>query len=413
MNLKSIVLPILLATFFTAGAQKTDTTFKDFAEKQAALFTKAYQARDLKTYHRLLNDWSKRFDDLPKEEKGQFSHYNINALYNLACTYALLGNKPQALDYLEKSIQNGYTNYQHIQSDTDLDNLRSEARYTSILNPLRETGDYLYILKKAGTYNHNDNRPIPAFTYQTSSAPELVALKKAFNLDSIAGTGNETSKVLNLLNWVHELIPHDGNHENPVVKNAMNMIAICKKDERGLNCRGLATVLNEAYLAAGFKSRLVTCLPKDSLGIDPDCHVINMVYLPSAKKWVWVDPTNDAYVMNEKGELLGIADVRKAIIEDRALILNPTANWNHKESTTKENYLYRYMAKNLYILQCPVNSAYDIETPADGKTVEYIQLNPLDYFKQTPDRSQRTSKQSGTTYVFYNTNNPDAFFQIP
>ena len=171
MNLKSNILPILLAMFFTADAQKTDTTFKDFAERHAALFTKAYQSRDLKTYHLLLDDWSKRFNNLPKEEKGKFSHYNINALYNLSCTYALLGNKSKALDYLEKSIQNGYTNYQHIQSDTDLDNLRAEPRYGPIINPLRETGDYLYILKKAGAYNRNDNRPVPTFTYQSPSAP--------------------------------------------------------------------------------------------------------------------------------------------------------------------------------------------------------------------------------------------------
>ncbi len=79
------------------------------------------------------------------------------------------------------------------------------------------------------------------------------------------------------------------------------MIAVCRKDNRGLNCRGLATVLNECYLAMGFSSRLVFRLPKDSLGVDPDCHVINMVFVPSLKKWIWTDPTNDAYVMNERG----------------------------------------------------------------------------------------------------------------
>jgi hypothetical protein len=413
MYLKAIILSVVMLASIMADAQKKELPFKDFADQQSALFTKAYKSRDVKAYHVLLDEWNKKYNSLTKEEKGKFTQYNINALYNLSCTYALLGNVTKALDYLEISIQSGYSNYQHIQTDTDLDTLRSEQRYISVVKPLRETGDYLYILKKAGSYNYKDDRPVPQFTYQSATAPELVALRKAFNLDSIAGTGNEISRVLNLLHWIHELIPHDGNHENPAVKNAMSMIAICKKDDRGLNCRGLATVLNEAYLAIGFKSRLVTCLPKDSLGVDPDCHVINMVYVPSVKNWVWVDPTNDAYVMNEMGEVLGIQEVRKAIIDDTPLILNPTANWNHKESTIKENYLYRYMAKNLYILQCPVSSAYDIETPGKGKTIEYIQLNPLDYFRQTPDRSQRTSEQSGTTYIFYNTNNPDAFFQTP
>jgi hypothetical protein len=413
MFLKSTVLISLLVVSICVTAQQINTTFRQFAEKQSGLFNKAYESRDVKAYHLLLTEWNGKFSLLTRDEKAQFSQYNINALYNLSCTYALLNRRIEALDYLEKSVRQGYSNYQHIQTDKDLDNLRAEPGYQSIIKPLRETGDYLYILKKGAAYNRNDDRSLPAFTYQSASAPELVSLRRAFKLDSVAGAGNELSKVLNLLHWVHELIPHDGNHENPVVKNALSMIAICKKDDRGLNCRGLATVLNEAYLAVGFKSRLVTCLPKDSLGVDPDCHVINMVYLPSAKKWVWVDPTNDAYVMNEKGEVLGIAEIRQSIIEDRPLILNPTANWNHKQSIIKENYLYNYMAKNLYILQCPVNSAYDIETATAGKTIEYIQLNPLDYFKQTPDRTQRSGKQSGTTYVFYNTNNADVFFQMP
>ncbi len=218
---------------------------------------------------------------------------------------------------------------------------------------------------------------------------------------------------MNVLHWVHELIPHDGNHENPAVRNALQLITVCRKDSRGLNCRGLAIVLNEAYLALGFASRLVTCLPKDSLRTDPDCHVINMVYVPSLKKWIWADPTNDAYVMNEKGELLGIQEVRERIIRNEPLILNPTANWNHRSSTTKEDYLYRYMAKNLYILQSPVSSTWNMEAPAQGKTIQYIQLLPLDYFKQSPDVKENPNQKSGTRYQFYNTNSPAAFWQLP
>ena len=231
-------------------------------------------------------------------------------------------------------------------------------------------------------------------------------------MDSIAGTGNEVSKILNLMHWLHNLVPHDGNHENPTVKNAMSMIAVCKKENRGLNCRGLATVLNECYLSLGFKSRFVTCLPKDSLGVDNDCHVINMVYAPSLKKWLWIDPTFNSYVMNEKGELLGLEEVRQRIINDEPLIISPDANWNHKESETKDYYLNYYMAKNLYRLECPASSEYDTETGAPGKQINYIDLLPLDYFKQ-PTKSDWTNPNSKTTQIFYYTNNPAYFWQAP
>lgn len=272
---------------------------------------------------------------------------------------------------------------------------------------------YLETLKMADKYNLTDKRSLPPFTYQSSDNPNLKALREGFNLDSIAGTGNEVSQILNVLHWIHELIPHDGNNGNPQIKNAMSMIQECKASDRGLNCRGLATVLNECYLSMGIPSRFVTCLPKDSLGIDMDCHVINMVYAKSLEKWLWIDPTHDAYVMNEKGELLSIQEVRERVINDEPIILNPTANWNHKSSTLKENYIYNYMAKNLYMFECPVHSEYDTETRKKGKQIDYIKLLPLDYFKQLPDKTKYTNKKSGTKFTTYKTNNPNLFWQAP
>lgn len=273
--------------------------------------------------------------------------------------------------------------------------------------------DTLGTLKNASKYNLTEKREIPKFTYQSADNPNLVALRKEFKLDSIVGQGNEVSKILNLLHWIHNLVPHDGNHANPAVMNAINMIAVCKKENRGLNCRGLATVLNECYLSMGIKSRFVTCLPKDSLGIDNDCHVINMVYSKDLKKWLWIDPTFDAYVMNEKGELLSIEEVRERIINNKPLIINPDANWNHKASVEKEYYLYSYMAKNLYKLQCNLNSEYDAETRGLGKTETNIALLPLEYFKQSPTKSEQEDKKNKTNFINYKTNNPKVFWAIP
>lgn len=281
----------------------------------------------------------------------------------------------------------------------------------SALTQVKYIPSKLDILKQAANYNPADQRSVPTFTYQSKNDPNLVALRKGLNLDSIAGGGAEISKILNLLHWVHNLIPHDGNHDNPVVKNAMSMIAECKKEARGLNCRGLATVLNECYLSLGIKSRFITCMPKDS--IFDDCHVINLVYSSDYKKWIWIDPTNNAYVMNEKGELLGVGEVRERLINGGMLILNPDANWNNKSTAFKEEYLYNYMAKNLYRIQCPLVSEYDTETWKDGKMATYIELLPLDAYQQTPQKQEQKNKQTGTSFVYYKTNNPDLFWTKP
>lgn len=394
-----------------SSQEMANKEFQEHARVMDSTMMKAYNDRDTKTYLKALDAFLVKYEKLSKEDKKDFKGYYYNSFYNLCCTYSLLNEKVKALEYLDKSIKAGFVDYTHMQRDTDLDNIRKEASFIKMLQPLRETGDYLYILKKAGTYNKEEKRELPKFTYQSADNPNLVALRKAFNLDSIAGQGNDVSKILNLMHWMHNTVRHDGNNGNPPVMNAMSMMAVCKKEGRGLNCRGLAMALNECYLSMGIQSRYVTCLPKDSLGIDNDCHVINMVYSKDLKKWLWMDPTFDAYVMNEKGELLSIEEVRDRIVNDKPIILNPDANWNRRNSQTKEYYLYTYMAKNLYMLECPLSSEYDTETRATGKTISYLRLVPLDYFKKSLETSSSTDTKTQTTFTMYRTNNPAAFWE--
>ncbi|WP_343634788.1 transglutaminase domain-containing protein [Fluviicola sp.] len=288
--------------------------------------------------------------------------------------------------------------YQH--KDTCLTRVRFE-----------EIPDHIGTLKKAAKYNTSDLRTVPEFTYQDSSNVHLRALRKKYNLDSIAGDAGELNQIINLMHWMHNTVAHDGQHGNPESKNADDMIMACSDGSRGLNCRGLAISLNECYLAMGFKSRYITCMPKD-LQFD-DCHVINMVYSDWLKKWVYMDPTNNAYVMDEKGTLLSIEEVRQRLIDGRTLILNPDANWNNEEYVWAEEYLHFYMAKNLYRLECPVSSEYNYETQVEGGNAVYLELVPLDGLNQSPQKSERKAKGVNFTYTNYVTNNPKSFWVLP
>lgn len=274
-----------------------------------------------------------------------------------------------------------------------------------------EIPDYVGKLKKAAKYNFSDKRAVPEFTYQDSNNVHLQALRRKYNLDSIAGEAGEINQMLNLMHWIHNKVEHDGQHANPEKMNADDMIMACNDGSRGLNCRGLAITLNECFLALGFKSRYITCMPKE-LEFD-DCHVINMVYSNDLKKWIYLDPTNDAYIMNEKGTLLSIEEVRERLINGKPLLLNPGANWNNAEPCTAENYIYYYMAKNLYRLQCPVSSEYNYETQVAGGKIVYLELLPLDGLNQSPQKTEHVSEKAQFTYTNYVTNNPDLFWKAP
>lgn len=321
--------------------------------------------------------------------------------------------------HLKPDVYNTRFGEKRITFYTDIDSIsfdvKPESKYDFIImmndkdtawTQINVTPDYLKRLKNAGEYNLSDNREIPTWKYQDKNNPNLVKLREEYKLDSIAGNGDEISKILNLMYWLHDLIPHDGSSSNPSPRNALNIIKVCKEQNRGVNCRMLATVLNECYLAMGIKSRFVTCMPKD-LKFN-DCHVINSVYSKDLDKWIWIDPSFAAYVKDENGNFLGLQDVRERLVDGRPLVLNEDANWNHKTKQTKEHYLDYYMAKNLYRMECPANSEFDTETQLEEKKEhKYVELLPLDGLEQLPQ------KVVNGKYITYKTNNPYLFWKKP
>ncbi len=296
-----------------------------------------------------------------------------------------------------------------INEHTDFDFVILVNQKDSAYTKIKYKEPYLVTLKKAKAYDYKQKRKIPLFTYQDSSDIHLKQIRKDFKLDSIAGKGNEISRLLNIMHWVHNIVRHDGSSNNPSLKNAIDLVKVCQAENRGVNCRMMAVILNECYLSMGYKSRMVTCMPKPLKF--QDCHVINTVFSKQLNKWIWLDPTFDAYVMDDNGTLLGIQEVRERLVNDQPLILNPEANWNHKSSQTKEGYLYQYMAKNLYRLEAPLHSAYNYETKEKNKTFEYLQLLPLDGLNQKPILKIGKDTKNNNVYKTYITNNPDVFWE--
>ncbi|HKS17359.1 MAG TPA: hypothetical protein VJU16_08605, partial [Planctomycetota bacterium] len=74
---------------------------------------------------------------LPLVEKYPKTRYGRTGAFNIACAYALLGEKTQALDWFEKSIDAGYSDYRHTLRDTDLDSLRDDERFRELMERLK------------------------------------------------------------------------------------------------------------------------------------------------------------------------------------------------------------------------------------------------------------------------------------
>lgn len=378
---KLVNLAVIFLFSLSVFSQNPDRAVVDNMLK---LYNNANSAAKEKNYKKatvLLDSAINYYDNLPNNDKGVITPFIGSVYYNSACYHSLLSNKEKALFDFEKAIEYKWNDYGHALQDSDLDNLRNENRFKELMSELKKTGDFLQVLKDAPGYSSEPLKYEIEFTYLPASDSNLVRLREYFNLDSIAGKGDEVSQIKNLMTWVHNRVRHDGSSSNPSPRNAMNIVKVCDAENRGVNCRMMATMLNECYLAMGFKSRFITCMPKEYVS---DCHVINSVYSQTLNKWLWMDPTFNAYVSDEKGNLLSIAEVRERMRADKPLVLNEDANWNNKSKQTKEYYLDSYMAKNLYWLTTTLHNGYNVETAKT--TGGYLHLYPVGY-QPDPERN--------------------------
>ncbi len=341
---------------------------------------------------------------LDEKKKNKHEWIAQSLTYNLACAYSLTNQKEEAIKHLQLSYKYGWKNYYHILKDSDLDNIRKESGYKELLVKFKEVGDYVQILKKDARYS-DIHTETPPFSYQ--NADELKEFRLKYNLDSVAGNGDEFSKIVNLMSWVNHMVRHDGSSQNPKDKTADALIKVCKAENRGINCRMMATILNEAYLSMGFKSRFVTCMPKGEKF--NDCHVINVVYSKQFGKWLWMDPSFETYVMDENNAPLSIQEVRQKLCNKEPMKVYNKIHWNDKKySGGGKRYLYEYMTKNLYRFSTPLVSMSGFESSKEKRV--YVELYPIGYNPKNITLNKKTEGQRTDTYYLVN---DDVFWVKP
>ena len=114
------------------------------AQEYSKLISDANKLYETKDYKMSTDLYSKAF----KIESNNPSH-----LYNGACASSLAGNTKKAFKWLNLSIEKGWTNLRHLNSDTDLQNLHSKKEWGKTIEKLE---------KKLALIEANFDKPLQA-----------------------------------------------------------------------------------------------------------------------------------------------------------------------------------------------------------------------------------------------------------
>jgi len=395
---RHFLLFLLFAGCFSNGFAQLFESHEDLQRVIAPLLDSVKSLRKAKDYRGALEADLQAMSATALFSDKFLSKYQLRKqlMYDIACYQSLCGDTVGAIASLQAASAMGWHDYRHALADTDLDPLRGNKYFRSWMDNLKEY-DFLHKLQVAAPYNDSIPGDTLMFTYSRADDEKLKALRNKLNLDSVAGNGDELAKIKNLTTFVHNLIKHNGSIPNPAPFNGIAFVDSCAGGRGTLNCRGMAMLLNECLLAMDIPSRYITCFPKV---MENDCHVINAVWSSQLGKWIWMDPSFNAWVTDDAGNLLGLGEVRARLIAGEPLLLNPEAN-HYDSKTDKAWYLDYYMTKNLFALEANCNNAFGAEDnnlhPRAQRS--YIILVPEGF---NPDYTQSTC-----------VSNADWFWQAP
>ena len=259
------------------------------------------------------------------------------------------------------------------------------------------------ILKKHSTFSakQKDRYSPVSFQYVNANDENLKQLRDEYELDAVAGKGSETERIVNLMKWVHQLARRSINPTAPKELNALNLIKLCKSENKKLNCWMYSIILNEVYLSLGYPSRMVHLKPHS--GEDKESHFVTSVYSSNLRKWIMMDPDMCGFLRDENGNILGISEIRQRLIADEPLIVNDDI---FPKVVGKWIYTW-YLSKNIFRFNCQQISEFGQESQRENRT--YFELLPDGFREKLLTKPEITPRGNKIVY----TNDESLFWQSP
>ena len=231
----------------------------------------------------------------------------------------------------------------------------------------------LELLRTSGEYAADTNVFEMKIAQNEMRAQEI---RDYFQLDTLYPENATTwEKTVAIGKFVSSNIPHANQRKWPKDVNAIGLWEYIKEVEPAFNCRLHSIFAFELFLSADIKARYITCMSQDK--DDPDCHVVNEVWLPELNKWAMVDTDMGGhYVTDRNGTPLSLKEMRENYISGEKMLMHPAFG-----KAQKDKDYYAYMAKNTYWFSCwGTLSYYQEDYKVEGvDRNSYVNLIPSGY----------------------------------
>jgi|GEM_PF-2545466 len=223
-----------------------------------------------------------------------------NIYYNVSCCYSLLGQPQEALDFLDKTVAAGYTDYRYISNDPDLYFLVNNypGRFNAILSKARYAQEKIRITMSpiAVIVYDNYGGPIDMTKYfwDDFKHPKMDSLRLKYRLQKIVEQGQtEFGKMKLLLNWVATRWRHNGNNTCKV-HNALAILDAAEKGET-FACVDYSIVLTQCLTVLGYPARSVGLWKLGVAYGNAKGHRCTEVWSNQYGKWILLDGQNNGW----------------------------------------------------------------------------------------------------------------------
>jgi len=181
---------------------------------------------------------------------------------------------------------------------------------------LENRSNYEFILKHNKKYSATQSAWSKSYLCASVVNDEgLRNLKQQYNLDRLKQGRSDLDVCFRAMEWTFQQLLSKTHSDYHGALNAFEILKYCKNSRSTVNCLCHATVLAEVLMALGYSARKISCLPIDVVPFDN--HVVTVVYVPSLKKWIMLDPSMCCYITDTEKNVLSISETRTNLVSNK------------------------------------------------------------------------------------------------